>query len=71
MKLNKHKAKCIEFIENFPFIIQYKKGKDNIVDDALSRTYTLLSILKAKMLGFEYDNDNDFATSYGACEKFA
>ena len=36
MKLNKHQAKCIEFIESFPFVIQYKKGKDNIMTDALS-----------------------------------
>ena len=37
---------------------------------------TLISIIEAKMLGFEcvkglYDNDNDFATIYGACENFA
>ena len=66
----------IEFIKIFPFVFQYKKGKDNIVTDALSRRYTFLSILEEKMLGFEYvkslyDNDNDFETIYGACEKSA
>ena len=60
----------------FPFSSNIKNGKHNIVVDALSRRYTLLSILEAKMLGFEYakglyDNNNDFATSYGACEKSA
>ena len=54
VKLNKHQAKWIEFIKSFPFVIQYKKGKDNIVVATLSRRYTLLSIHKAKMLSFEY-----------------
>ena len=41
--------------------------------DALSRRYTLLSTLEAKVLSFEYvkdlyENDNDFATLYGECE---
>ena len=77
MKLNKHQAKWIEFIESFPFVIQYKKkGKDHIVANALFRRYTLLSIFEAKMIGFEfvkglYDNDNDFATLYETCEKSA
>ena len=46
------------------------------MDDALSRKYTLLSTLEEKVLGFEhvkdfYENDNDFATHYGECEKSA
>ncbi|XP_024009449.1 uncharacterized protein LOC112084532 [Eutrema salsugineum] len=36
-KLNKRHAKWIEFIETFPYVIKYKKGKDNVVADALSR----------------------------------
>ena len=44
--------------------------------DALSRRYTLLSTLEAKVLGFEhvkdlYENDIDFVTLYGECEKFS
>ena len=75
-KLNKHQAMWIEFIESFPFVIKYKQGKDNVVADALSRRYTLVSILDAKLLGFEYVkdlyvNDHDFAVIYGACEKSA
>ena len=74
VKLNKHQAKWIEFIKSFPFVIRYKKGKYNIVVDALSQRYTLLSTLEAKVLGFEhvkdlYENDNDFAIPYGECEK--
>ncbi|XP_024007271.1 uncharacterized protein LOC112083475 [Eutrema salsugineum] len=36
-KLNKRDAKWVEFIETFPYVIKYKKGKDNVVADALSR----------------------------------
>ncbi|CAA7030781.1 unnamed protein product [Microthlaspi erraticum] len=65
-KLNKRHARWVEFIETFPYVIKYKKGKDNVVADALSRRYTLLSTLDAKLLGFEqikdlYASDSDFA----------
>ncbi|GMI66644.1 hypothetical protein HRI_000333700 [Hibiscus trionum] len=36
-KLNKRHAKWVEFLESFPYVIKYKKGKENIVADALSR----------------------------------
>jgi hypothetical protein len=75
-KLNKRHAKWVEFIETFPYVIKYKQGKENIVADALSRRYALVSTLNAKLLGFEYvkelyANDDDFASVYGACEKAA
>uniref|UniRef100_A0A2N9EL82 CCHC-type domain-containing protein n=1 Tax=Fagus sylvatica TaxID=28930 RepID=A0A2N9EL82_FAGSY len=52
------------------------QGKENIVADALSRRYALVSTLNAKLLGFEYVkelyvNDDDFASVFGACEKAA
>ena len=64
----------MEFIESFPYIIKYKQGKENIVADALSRRYALISKLDAKLLGFEYikdlyNSDLDFANVYRACEK--
>ncbi|XP_071678893.1 uncharacterized protein [Lolium perenne] len=37
--LNKRHAKWVEFIESFPYVIKYKKGKDNVVADALSRKH--------------------------------
>jgi hypothetical protein len=75
-KLNKRHAKWVEFIETFPFVIKYKQGKENIVADALSRRYAIISTLNAKLLGFEYvkelyANEDDFASVYGACENAA
>jgi hypothetical protein len=52
-KLNKHHAKWVELIEIFPYIIKHKKGKDNIIADALSRRYTMLSQLDQKFFGLE------------------
>jgi hypothetical protein len=73
-KLNKRHAKWVAFIETFPYVIKYKQGKKNIVADALSRKYALVSTLNVKLLGFEYvkelyANDDDFVSVYGACEK--
>ncbi|GKV43141.1 hypothetical protein SLEP1_g50474 [Rubroshorea leprosula] len=75
-KLNRRHAKWVEFLETFPHVIKYKQGKENIVADALSRRYTLISTLSAKLLGFEhikelYANDPDFANVFNACEKIA
>jgi hypothetical protein len=42
-KLNKRHSKWEEFIQTFPYIINHKKGKDNVIADALSRRYTMIS----------------------------
>jgi len=52
-KLNRHHAKWVEFIKTFPYIVKYKKGKDNVVVDALSRMSVLLNQLEVKVLGLE------------------
>ena len=75
-KLNKRHAKWIEFIDHFPYVIKYKKCKKNIVVDALSRRYALVTSLDAKLIGFEYvkelyEHDSDFAQIFVACEKGA
>jgi hypothetical protein len=75
-RLNKHHAKWVEFIETFPCEIRYKQGKENVVADALSRRYALLSILDTQLLGFEYIKDlyvqdSDFGDVFNACEKVA
>ncbi|XP_024014499.1 uncharacterized protein LOC112088448 [Eutrema salsugineum] len=75
-KLNKRHARWMEFIETFPYVIQYKQGKENIVADVLSRRYTLITTLDAKVLGFEmikdaYITDPDFQEVYQASSKFS
>jgi hypothetical protein len=49
-KLNKCHAKWVEFIETFLYIIKHKKGKDNVIVNALSRRYTMLSQLDHNFL---------------------
>ncbi|RDX94406.1 Retrovirus-related Pol polyprotein from transposon 17.6, partial [Mucuna pruriens] len=56
-KLQKKHAKWPEFIKMFPYVIKYKKGKENIVVDALSRRYALLTSLQIKLLGFNMIKD--------------
>ena len=72
LKLNRRHAKWCEFIESFPYIVKYKKGKDNVVADALSRRHALLTQLDAKILGLEsikelYLTDLYFAEPYSKC----
>ncbi|KAJ8767539.1 hypothetical protein K2173_017608 [Erythroxylum novogranatense] len=72
----KEHAKWLEFIEIFPYVIQYKQGKENVIADALSRRYTLISTLSSKLLGFEYirdlyASDSDFGNVFDACEHAA
>ncbi|WZZ15565.1 hypothetical protein YC2023_108654 [Brassica napus] len=75
-KLNKRHARWVEFIETFPYVIKYKQGKENVVADALSRRYTLLSALETKLLGFEfikdlYASDPDFKEIFNKCSRVA
>src|SRR4051812_13617587 len=70
--LHRRLAKWVEFIESFPYIIKHKKGKDNVVADALSRKNMLLTHLDVKIPGLEslcdlYATDVDFAKPYRLC----
>ena len=49
-KLNERHVRWLEYIETFPYVIHYKQGKENIIADALSRRYVLLTFMSAKML---------------------
>jgi hypothetical protein len=63
--LNRRHATWVEFLETFPYIIKHKKGSDNVIADALSRRYALLSQLDYRIFGLEsikgqYALDDDF-----------
>lgn len=71
-KLNKRHAKWSEFIESFPYVIKYIKGKENVVADALSRKCMLVTKLELNVIGFEhikdlYAHDVSFAIPYAKC----
>ncbi|XP_060183112.1 uncharacterized protein LOC132613073 [Lycium barbarum] len=64
-KLNKRHAKWVEFMESFPYVIHYKRGKENVMADALSRKFSLATTLTSRLLGFEsiksmYEHDHKF-----------
>ena len=57
-------------------MIRHKKGKNNVVVDAFSCRYALLSTFETKFLGFEciqelYDHDADFSDKYQTCSHTA
>jgi hypothetical protein len=65
-------AKWVEFLETFPYIIKHRNGKENVIANALSRRYTLLSQLDHKIFGLEsikelYATDVDFKDAYENC----
>ncbi|XP_073153029.1 uncharacterized protein [Henckelia pumila] len=71
-KLNKRHGKWVAFVETFPYVINYKQGKENVVADELSRRYVLLKTLDSKLLGFEhvkglYASDDDFSEIFASC----
>ncbi|CAI8602156.1 unnamed protein product [Vicia faba] len=75
-KLNKRHAKWVEFLEQFPYVIKHKKGKSNLVENALSRRHVLISNLKTKVLGLEhikdlYASDSEFSSKIFSCENAA
>jgi hypothetical protein len=49
--LNRRHASWVEFIESFPYIIKHKNGKENVIVDALSHRYTMLSLLEFRIFG--------------------
>ena len=59
-----------------PYVIKYKKGKTNVVADALSRRHTLFCSQGAQILGFDnirdlYALDENFSPIYKSCGKKA
>jgi len=73
-KLDKRHAKWSAFLETFPYVIKYKKGKDNLVADALSRRPSILAVVESRFFGYDYlrdlyPNDSDFSEMYALCDK--
>lgn len=67
--LKRSHARWTEFIEAFLYSIKYKKGKENIVVDALSRRHALTATMEAKVMGFKfikelYQDDPELGESY-------
>ena len=63
----------MEFLEQFPYVIKYKKGSTNIVADTISRRHVLFSKLGAQILGFDhirelYQEDQEFSSIYAQCQ---
>ena len=53
-------------------MIKHKKGKSNVVVDALLRRYALFSTPETKFIGFEhikelYEHNPNFSSKYLAC----
>ena len=51
--------------EDYMFVIRHKKGKDNVVADALSCRTHLLNLVRVQVIGFESLKD-----SYTTCPDF-
>ena len=55
--MNKRYAKWSEFIDSFPSVIKYIKGKVNVVEDALSHKCMLVTKFELSVIGFEHIKD--------------
>jgi hypothetical protein len=71
-KLDHCHANWVEFIETFPYVVTYKRGKDNIVADAFSQKYTLFNQLEVKVPQVKsikelYTYDHEFSEPYAKC----
>ena len=64
-KLSDRHARWVEYLQDYTFVIRHKKGKDNVVADALSRRAHLLTLVRVQVTGFESVKD-----SYSTCPDF-
>ncbi|KAJ0048693.1 hypothetical protein Pint_16013 [Pistacia integerrima] len=75
-KLNSRHAEWVEFLQSFSFVSRYKQGGTNVVADAFSRRYSILSILDERVLGFsmmrgQYKQDEEMAAIMAKCTKYS
>ena len=61
-----------ETIESFPYVMKYKKGKENVDTDALFHKMILLTQLEINVLGLDeiknlYASDPSFGPIFAKC----
>jgi len=64
-KLNLRHAKWVEFLQSFSFVAKHKKGSTNVVVDTISRRRSILAVMEARVIIFQficelYQEDEDF-----------
>ena len=64
-KLSGRHTRWVEYLQDYTFVIRHKKGKDNVVADALSHRAHLLTLVRVQVTGFESLKD-----SYSTCPDF-
>ena len=64
-KVSDRHSRWIEYLQDYTFVIRHKKGKDNVVADALSRRPHVLHMMQVRVLGFEQMVD-----AYADCPDF-
>lgn len=52
-KLNSRHSGWVSYMERFSFVLNHKAGSSNKVVDALSRKYSLLTVLSFEIVGFD------------------
>jgi hypothetical protein len=72
-KLNCRHANWVQCIDSFPYVIKHNKGKENVIANALSRRYALLTQLDYKIFALEttkdqYVHDADFKDVFLHCK---
>ena len=68
-KLNSRHGRWLDFLQDYTFVLKHRSGVENKAADALSRRAFLLSLLDAKVVGFErlkedYESCPDFRDPY-------
>ena len=64
-KVSDRHARWIEYLQDYTFVIRYKKGKENTVPNALNRRPLILNLMRVQILGFEQIREN-----YATCLDF-
>ncbi|XP_078433679.1 uncharacterized protein LOC144704971 [Wolffia australiana] len=64
-KVSDRHVNWIAYLQDLMFLVRHKKGKDNMVADALSRRPLVLNMMKTQVLGFE-----QLLKDYSGCPNF-